>query len=190
MTLCLLFVLYVIIISLSIFFSAFSLLCFILLYSYYYYSSQSFTCTAAAYVYQLSCGTASLMQTLTTSSWMYYANSMAITNQYLIIGAPYDSQYGAVFVYEIAGSVWTAQTTLIGPSSVNTYYYYSYFGYKVSACSQYAMVGAFGAYNQSGGAFIYSFSPSFTSTPSFQPSACPNGVDDDFTYAEHVPTGK
>ncbi|HOP46388.1 MAG TPA: IPTL-CTERM sorting domain-containing protein [Desulfobacteraceae bacterium] len=87
-----------------------------------------------------------------------FGNSVSISGDYAIVGAyakddggPYT---GASYIFKSDGSAWTEQTKLTANDAAD----YDQFGYSVSICGDYAIVGAIGdddGGNYSGSAYIF-----------------------------------
>jgi hypothetical protein len=100
-----------------------------------------------------------------TEAYNYFGNSVSISGDYAIVGAPYNDaggyggyDTGAAYIFKRDGSSWIEEAKLIAGDAAD----YDYFGYSVSISGDYAIVGAsghdeggYGGYSDSGAAYIF-----------------------------------
>ncbi len=75
------------------------------------------------------------------SSGGQFGRSVAISGDYVIVGAPYDddngTSYGSAYIFQRIGSYWIKQTKLLSSDG----YFYDFFGRSVAISGDYAIVG-------------------------------------------------
>ena len=142
------------------------------------------TGAGSAYVYFRSGTTWSLQTTLPNPapvSGDFFGNSVAISGDYAIVGAPFDdagtADSGSAYIYFRNGTTWSLQTTLPNPAPANN----DNFGFSVAISGDYAIVGASqddpSGVSNAGSAYIYFRSGTAWSLQTTLPNPAPASGD-------------
>ena len=147
------------------------------------------TGAGSAYVYFRSGTTWSLQTTLPNPapvSGDFFGNSVAISGDYAIVGAPFDdagtADSGSAYIYFRNGTTWSLQTTLPNPAPANN----DNFGFSVAISGDYAIVGASqddpSGVSNAGSAYIYFRSGTAWSLQTTLPNPAP-AANDNFGWS-------
>jgi hypothetical protein len=80
----------------------------------------------------------------------WFGQSVSISGNYAVVGAPYKNNTGEIFIYYFNGTSWALQANEAGNSGGD------WFGYSVSSSGNAVIAGACNADSQKGKAYIYS----------------------------------
>jgi len=91
-----------------------------------------------------------------TASFQYYGISVSLEGNHLAVGAIFDTDAGAVYIYQQNGNIWDLQQKLVSSDGV----IYDQFGYSIDLANNYIIVGANVA-SPTGAAYIFFFNGIF-----------------------------
>ena len=149
--------------------------------------------SGSAYIYSMQTDGSWIQDSKITASdgagYDYFGISVGISGDHAIVGAYYDddsgTQSGTAFVYSKTIIGWVQNSKLTASDAAA----YSYFGYSVAISDSHAVVGAYGADNDSGSAYIYSVQTDGSWIQDSKITASDPAVEDFFGYSVAISDG-
>jgi hypothetical protein len=85
-----------------------------------------------------------LTGTVTDGVGAFYGNDVAIHDDVLVVGSPFEGDTGAIYIYHWWGDSWTLHYKILGPVTTSTWYH-SMFGWSVDMGADVLVVGSPGS---------------------------------------------